>query len=282
MKIAIAACARYPELSASNACLRDALTANGAEAPVLLWNRDTFASFLACDLILLRQTWDYMDDPGGFASWLIQLETLGGRAENPGRLAIWNNDKRTLSQLDALGVETPRTTTIVDDGQPTLLAPLPQGRIVLKPAFGGGGHGVKLCEPDALAEEVAVLRTEAPGQPIMAQEFLPEIADGEWKMTCIDGSVALAIHAVPRNGEFRINNRFGPDVTHRDPPEAARRAAETLMHALGTPLCGRVDGVMRGNRFLCTELELTDPDLHLHHDADVAHKLARGAIARVA
>lgn len=285
MIVAIAACTLFPDLSPSNACLRDALEAEGVEVRVLLWNRDPFDAFLACDRVLLRQTWDYLLDPGGFAAWAVRLEALGGRLENPATLAIWNNDKRSLLEIGTAesGIVTPQTTFVLDGNPPTLRDPLPSGRIVLKPVFGGGGHGVRMCTHETLAEGLADLRVEAPGQPVMAQEFLPEIADGEWKMTCIDGEVALSILAVPRAGEFRINNKFQPSVTLAEAPADARRVAQDLMRQVGTPLCGRVDGVMRGDQFICTELELTDPDLHLQLEPQplTAQLLAKRTIARI-
>ena len=58
-------------------------------------------------------------------------------------------------------------------------------------------------------------------------------------------------------------------------------AAEKILTWLGQPLCARVDGVMRGDSFICTEIELTDPDLFLDQSPEAAHQLAAAAIARV-
>ncbi|MEO1458783.1 MAG: hypothetical protein AAFV49_14670 [Pseudomonadota bacterium] len=280
MKIALAACAKNPVLSASNDRLRQALLARGVDCPVLRWNADPFEDFLACDLTVLRQTWDYQDDPGGFAAWLVRLEALGGRVEAPARLAVWNNDKRTLVELERYGIAVPRTVPLPASGDPAALAAIPTERIVLKPAFGGDGIGVQLADRAGLADALERSAAEAPGRPLMAQEFLPEIGEGEWKLTCIAGAVALAVRARPKPGEFRINSRFQPEVAVVAPPEPARRAAEQLMAALGTPLCGRVDGVMKAGGFICTELELADPDLHLHLQPEAAETLADAVLAR--
>jgi len=53
------------------------------------------------------------------------------------------------------------------------------------------------------------------------------------------------------------------------------------MAFVGTPLCGRVDGVMRAGAFVCTELELCDPDLHLHLAPEVATVLAAATLRRL-
>ena len=82
-------------------------------------------------------------------------------------------------------------------------------------------------------------------------------------------------------GEFRINSRFGPTIAAAEPPAAARSAAEKFMAFVGAPLCARVDGVMREDRFICTELELCDPDLHLHYAPEVATILAEATLRRI-
>ncbi|MEM6678935.1 MAG: hypothetical protein AAF675_13800 [Pseudomonadota bacterium] len=281
MKIAIAACAAYPQLSPSNACLRDSLAQQGADVVVLSWNRDPMAAFLAADVTILRQTWDYQADPGGFAAWAVRLEALGGCLEAPAALAVWNNDKRSLIELGAFGLPIPRTIALSGAPDEDPFSQLAGERIVLKPAFGGSGVGVQLTDRQNYETALEALRAEAPGRPVMAQEFLPEIADGEWKMTCIEGRVALTVRAVPRPNEFRINARYGPEIRLEDPPTVAITAAEAVLAKVGTPLCARVDGIMRDGQFFCTEIEITDPDLHLHYAPTVADGLAEAIIRRV-
>ena len=281
MRIAIAACATNPELSASNREFRIALEAQGTDVVVLNWNEHAATDFLSCDLTVLRQTWDYQADPGGFAAWLIRLQALGARTEARADLAIWNNDKRTLIELKEAGVEIPVTFRSVEDAISQQKDNPEIENLVLKPAFGGDGIGVELTTFSEIEYSMAKLRQSLPGRPIMVQEFLPEIGDGEWKMTCIEGRAELAVCAEPSEGEFRINSRFGPTVTVAAPPVAARLAAEKIMAFVGNPLCGRVDGVMRGDTFLCTELELCDPDLHLHYAPEVATVLAKAALRRL-
>lgn len=281
MRIAIAACATNPKLSASNETFRKALEAKGVDVVPLNWNEHSPSEFLSCDLTCLRQTWDYQDDPGGFAAWLIRLHARGARIEARPDLAIWNNDKRTLVELERAGFDIPLTLPSVDQILSGKVNDPKLEEIVLKPAFGGDGVGVQVTRFVDLAETYETVQRSVPGRPILAQEFLPEISYGEWKMTCIDGKVELAVHAKPRGGEFRINSRFGPTIDVSEPPEAARSAAEDIMAFVGKPLCARVDGVMRDNRFICTELELCDPDLHLHYAPDIADVLAEATLRRV-
>ena len=273
MHLALATCRQYPELSDSNLLLRNALVEAGADVEILPWNAAPLARFGACDAVLVRQCWDYQDDAAGFAAWISRLDLMGGIVLNKPALCIWNNDKRHITELDALGVRTPATVS-ADDVE-AALDTLPGDRVVLKPAFGGSGVGVRLAARDDVAAVLAEARAEAPGRPFMVQEFCPEIAEGEWSLTLIGSRVDFAVRKRPAAGEFRVNTRYQPVVEVMTPPDAARAAAERLVAALGGGVyAARVDGVMRDGDFICTELELTDPDLHLHMVDAAARRLA--------
>ncbi len=282
-KIVIASCAQHPELSESNLAYFEALDGHGAEVEVHPWNHAPLEQFRNSDLVVLRQTWDYQNDPGGFAAWLSRLQRLGARIENAPELAVWNNDKRTILELSGAGVQIPETCPIEHQTPAEVFASLGAEKLVLKPAFGGSGVGVKLCDRDTFEEELQEAKTDAPGRPFIAQQFLPEIADGEWKLTYIDGEIAVSYHAIPARGEFRINSRFNPTADIKPPPPEAESAALKILSWIGSPLlyC-RIDGVMCGDSFVCTELELTDPDLHLHLMPGAAQRLAVATLKRIA
>ncbi len=282
-RIVLAACTRYPQLSISNSAYAAALRARGCDLRTLAWNAAPIEAFLDSDLILLRQTWDYQEDPGGFAAWVARVSYLKGNVESPAELAIWNNDKRSLSALGQSGVSVPETCGLVPDKPAEMFSRLNAEKIVLKPAFGGSGVGVRLCDEKNFESRLSEAQGEAPGRPFLAQSYLPEIAAGEWKMTCIGGRVAFAVHAVPSPGEFRINSRFDPVIEIAPAPTGAVVAAEKILTWLGRPLVScRIDGVMRGDDFICTELELTDPDLNLHLFDGAAELLASATLEHLA
>ena len=85
-----------------------------------------------------------------------------------------------------------------------------------------------------------------------------------------------------KQGEFRTNSRFSPQIDVVTAPEVAKAQAEWVMRWLGNPLYGRVDGVMRDGQFLCTEVEVTEHDLFLHLSPYVAGLLAERTLARAA
>lgn len=279
MQIAIITCSTHPELSPSNALYRQALIKRGADVSCVPWNRTSSEEMTAFDLCVFRQSWDYQDDPAGFAAWVSNCRRVGTRFANDPDIILWNNDKRTLTALSKLGVEVPWMRGILQASELDIQG-LP-ARMVIKPAFGGSGIGVRLCGKDELLDTLQDALAEAPGRPFIIQDYLPEITEGEWSLTFVDGQITHGVRKRPASGEFRVNGRFKPLIERVDPPASMRAATDAILNHLGPDiLYGRLDGVMRGDRFICTELELTDPDLHFEWCEPAADQLAEATLDR--
>lgn len=84
------------------------------------------------------------------------------------------------------------------------------GDIILKPLYGNGGAGVfKINYNDknfvALYELFQMNSTE----PLIAQEFLPEVINGDKRIILLDGEILGAINRIPQKGEIRSNMHVG-------------------------------------------------------------------------
>ena len=84
------------------------------------------------------------------------------------------------------------------------------GDIILKPLYGNGGAGVfKINYHDknfvALFELFQMNSTE----PLIAQEFLPEVINGDKRIILLDGEILGAINRIPQKGEIRSNMHVG-------------------------------------------------------------------------
>lgn len=272
--IVVATCRANPDLSAGNAHYADALRDKGATVSVRAWNADPIEAFVQADAVILRQTWDYMTDPGGFAAWAARAERLGAQLIHDARTIIWNNDKRTISELAAANIQVPITVPIHDTQWPDQV----QGdRVVLKPVFGGDGVGVRLATRETYFDAVSGALAEAAGRPFLAQEFLPEIADGEIKMSCLGDAAVLSVRVPAKDGFAQWTDESGAQVI--DPPASAVASVRAIADWYDTPLhMYRVDGVMRGAEFIMTELELTDPSLHLQHSPEIASVFAEATL----
>ncbi len=95
--------------------------------------------------------------------------------------------------------------------------------IVLKPLDVMGGQGVfRLARGDMNLRTAVELLTQGGQQWIMAQKFLPAVAEGDKRILMIDGApVPYALARIPPSGEFRANlaaggRGVGVELTARD------------------------------------------------------------------
>ena len=132
------------------------------------------------------------------------------------------------------------------------------GDIILKPLYGNGGAGVFRLDPNdrnlaALHELFAGFTRE----PLIAQKFLPEVAQGDKRVILVDGDPVGAINRVPAVGETRSNLHVGGRA---EPAELTARDRE---------ICAAIGPVLRdkGQVFVgidviggwLTEINVTSP-----------------------
>jgi glutathione synthase len=84
------------------------------------------------------------------------------------------------------------------------------GDIILKPLYGNGGAGVfRLDAGDRNLNSLHELFTGISREPLIAQKFLPAVANGDKRIILVDGEPAGAINRVPAAGETRSNLHVG-------------------------------------------------------------------------
>jgi glutathione synthase len=84
-------------------------------------------------------------------------------------------------------------------------------QVVLKPSFLAGGEGVIKLKPDAVDFEHRV-REFIRGvgkEPIIVQEFLPAIKNGDKRVFMLDGAPVGAVRRMPPGDDFRANLHVG-------------------------------------------------------------------------
>lgn len=117
--------------------------------------------------------------------------------------------------------------------------------LVIKPLYGNGGKGVLRIRPDdqnfhALLEMLLTGRKE----PMMVQQFLPEVDTGDRRVILLDGEVAGAYARIPAEGDIRANARVG--ATPRKAELTARQMA----------LCEEVGELLREEGIYLAGLDL--------------------------
>ena len=98
------------------------------------------------------------------------------------------------------------------------------GNLVIKPLRGSGGHNVFLVRRDDPYNFNQMFETVSREGYVIAQEFLPEAADGDTRLFLLEGELlevngaVAAIRRVPAKGDLRSNMAAGghgelPDIT---------------------------------------------------------------------
>ncbi len=132
------------------------------------------------------------------------------------------------------------------------------GDIIVKPLYGHGGAGVLRLKPDDgnLGAVLDLFFSSGP-EPVIVQEFLPAVAEGDKRIILIDGEPVGAINRRPPEGQTRSNLLVGgtaeaADLTGADRAICAAIGAE--LKRRGLVLVG-IDVI--GDRL--TEVNVTSP-----------------------
>ncbi|NOX74149.1 MAG: glutathione synthase [Alphaproteobacteria bacterium] len=149
-------------------------------------------------------------------------------------------------------------TTIARDIETLKAFKAAHGDIILKPLYGNGGAGVfRLDANDRNLNSLHELFSGINREPLIAQKFLPDVAQGDKRIILVDGKPVGAINRVPAKGETRSNMHVGgrPEkigMTARE-HEICERIGP-LLYEKGQIFVG-ID-VIGGN---LTEINLTSP-----------------------
>jgi glutathione synthase len=132
------------------------------------------------------------------------------------------------------------------------------GRAVIKPLNGAGGRGVMILDRSDLNFHAIIEMSTAEGsRPVMVQEYLPAVRDGDKRILLLDGEPLGAIVRVPRSDEARSNLHVGgravpADLTFDD--ERIIRRLTPYLRAAGLSFVG-IDVI--GGKL--TEINVTSP-----------------------
>ena len=108
-------------------------------------------------------------------------------------------------------------TLITSDKQAILDFRAQYKDIIVKPLFGNGGAGVFHLKPDdENLGSLLELFTQLYREPVIVQEYLPEIRQGDKRIILIDGEPAGAVSRMPQDGEARANFHAGGSAKKTD------------------------------------------------------------------
>jgi glutathione synthase len=211
----------------------------------------------AADVILIRQ------DPPFDLTYLTTTWLLGMLAKP----RVFNHPKALRERPEKLfPLHFPQfcPPTLISANVADLLAFQRQyGAVVLKPLYGHGGHGVFHIPAEgtnlAALLEMFFQKTSAHNtpEPVILQQFLPEVNQEEKRILLIDGEIAGMFGRIPAASEIRSNMRVGGQIvtTTLTPTQEAICAAIA-------PFCQREGILLVGLDVIgdyLTEINITSP-----------------------
>ena len=121
-------------------------------------------------------------------------------------------------------------------------------QVVLKPSFFAGGEGVIKTRADApdFDEAVAAMLAEVGKEPLIAQEFIPGVKDGDKRVFMLDGEAIGAVRRLPKAGEFRANLHVGG------------QAAAGALDDRDRTICARIAPLLAERNILFAGLDVID------------------------
>lgn len=260
------------------------LARRGVRVETIPWDRPG-VDWRRYELVVIRSTWDYYDQPERFLATLAAIEHAGVRLENGSETVRWNMRKDYLRELAAKGIET--VPTFWRDGlSPGELVPLFEelraDEGVIKPTMSGTAKGawrLDAARARALAPEIEAYFQN---RPLMMQPFERGIVEeGEFSMTYFSGRHSHTVLKAPKTGDFRVHEEFGGANRLITPEPALLAAGDAAIAAVGQKLLyARADFVRSGDAFRLMELELVEPTFYLSVDPGAAERFAE-AVASI-
>ena len=271
----------------------------GADAQVRCW-RDAgldAAAVSKYDTVTFLWCNNYHAHPIEFPDFVrrvlvaAQEQNLRLKIFNDPATVLWNCDKHYLLELAAAGFTISRSkfiesstltyaslcSTIRDFSDTTA--------VILKPAVSGSARGTHLVrDPRDLSAEDEVfidsVVTHGVRGNLILQDFEESISAGEYSLIFINGRHTHTILKVP-HGDYRCQSEYGgstEEISMSDVPENARDVAQNIVRYIGAKIAksgqycdvegstlvyARVDGIMRGDKFVLMEVEAVEPHLWL-------------------
>jgi glutathione synthase len=257
----------YIEGSEVGARVRE-LSVSDAE-PHFSWGKSYDVDFADVDAVFIRK------DPPFDRAYLyttLMLERVRERTvliNDPRGLRDANEKLYTLHFAEFM----PKTIVTADRDRVFTFLKSIGGHGMIKPLDGAGGSGVLRLEmDDPNARSIVDVITHEGRRLAMAQEYIPEVRQGDKRVMLLDGELLGAINRVPRADDVRSNIHVGGVVEKCDVTPKERAVIAAMARRL------RADGLyFVGLDFIgekLTEVNVTSPtgiqELSRHEGRDVA------------
>lgn len=282
--VALATCSALPDLDPDDRLVIEPLAALGVDAVPIVWD-DPSADWTAFDLVVVRDTWDYMPRLGEFLDWAGRVPRL----LNAAPVLRWNTHKGYLRELDAAGIPVAPTTWL----EPGDAFVAPDGAYVIKPAVSAGSKDTGLYrDGEGELARAHAERLLAAGRTVMVQPYLDAVdTDGETALLFFaDRTGGMVFSHAARKGPMLTGPDHGVDGLYVPEEITARVATEPQLRVARAALAAAPQGLLYARVDLIdgpdgspvlVELELTEPSLFLAFGQDAAQRFAAAVAGRL-
>lgn len=284
MKIALLSCKNWPDILEKERAFATEFP-QSIDVEVVIWN-DPSVKWANYNYLIFRTVWDYFEMPNEFTAWLDMLSQQNIRTLNPLSVIKKNQHKFYLQDLERQGIDIIPTVFIPKNTGLSLsfLKEKNWDTAVIKPAVSGGSYLTRLFSQSEIEEIETEYASFALENDLLVQPFMPEIQEmGELSILFFQGKYSHTILKKPKNGDFRVQSQFGGQYQTFEPDAALLATAQHIIETFGDDLLyARVDGILKGGKFLLMELELIEPDLYFDYHPDAKKNFLTALEAMIA
>lgn len=274
--IAFVTSKQQPNLTPSDATVVPMLLKNDILVTAVPW--ESHVDWNTFDMIIIRSAWNYHLKYKEFMSWLNSIEQQNLNIWNAVPTLRWNTMKTYITTMVDHGISIVPTSVVISDKYiPHTFRPWT--KIVVKPAVSASAYETKTYDEADSKHWSSHIRRLLNKGPVLVQQYMDSIHDGEYSYIFFNKIYSHAVLKIPKNGDFRIQEEYGGSVVKVDPPIGHIQSAQSVLDQIPEPLLyARVDGLVTNGSFILMEIELCEPELFLHTNAEAPMRFAKTII----
>lgn len=263
---------------------------NKIEVAPLVWTnvdvnneKDGLRVLKEFDAIIIRSPWDYHKYFDQFLKFLNFCHKNQIKIFNPYHILLWNLNKHYLDELESKNLSTIPTVWTKSAQDYIQIEKLldKYSTIIFKPAVSAGSANTFKLTKNNLNEHTSTIKEVMEIKECMLQPYLKEIeTEGELSLIYFAGKFSHAIVKKPKQGDFRVQDKFGGSIESITPPKQAQDLANQTIEYIQTKfkttlLYARMDLVKWQKNWVIIEAEVVEPHLYFQYDINSAEKFVK-------
>lgn len=235
--------------------------------------RDTHTDWNQFDVVIIRSTWDYQDDPALFLETLESIEKSSAQLQNSLESVKWNIDKTYLQELENKGIEIVPTlwrNQFHDEDIHSFFDEFDTDEIIIKPTVSANADNTFRIPIAEKSQYLNQLSNVFKNRSFLVQPFIDGIIkEGEFSLFFFGETYSHTILKTPKPSDFRVQEEHGGRLKLVESPEEdLLNSAKNLLQKIDPlPLYSRMDYVRTNtDSFALMEIELIEPSLYFNMD----------------